>query len=546
MGVVYKARQFSPNRLVAIKMIRGGRKPNDVELARFRREADTVAGLHHPNLVAVYEVGSSTGGPFCSMEYVEGGNLPAWTRGNPLPPRRAAELVRTLGEAIHAVHLQGVVHRDLKPSNILLDFRESPEAVCGEGKSGKGIWPRNAIPKITDFGLAHRLDDTEGLTVSGEILGSPSYMAPEQARGDIRQLGPATDVYGLGAILYELLTGRPPFQTDTPWNTMRLVTTEEPAAPSEIVPHLPRDLQTICLKCLEKDPLRRYVSASALAEDLRRFLENEPITAHREGWIGRGVKWIRRHPAASSILAILLLSLSLLAAGSMLHVARIDRASARCKLARKRAGCVSCSCMWRRPRACSMTVIGFALPWMVEALRLDAGHLQAEQSHRVRIASTLRQCPKLARLWFHDGPVIAAKFSADGRRIATASTDGKAKIWDCISPDAAPISLVHAKALNDVSFSPDGARIVTACADGNARVWSLATSQTIGRPLQHRNSVKTAVFSPDGAFVLTASDDDTARVWNAVTGELTCAVSTPRRRASSDLQQHRAFRSHVW
>jgi serine/threonine-protein kinase len=284
MGVVYRARQVRLDRPVALKMVLAGGHAGAAELARFRTEAESVARLQHPNIVQIHEVGESGGLPFFSLEYCGGGSLDRQLNGTPWPARKAAELVETLARAVHAAHRAGVVHRDLKPANVLLT--------------------RDGQPKITDFGLAKRLDVEKGQTQSGSILGTPSYMAPEQAGGKTREIGPAADVYALGAILYELLTGRPPFRAETPLDTVLQVVSEEPAPPRRLNAKVPRDLETICLKCLHKEPGKRYATAEALAEDLRRFQADEPILARPVGASERAAKWVKRRPALAALLAV--------------------------------------------------------------------------------------------------------------------------------------------------------------------------------------------------------------------------------------------------
>src|SRR5271167_3122175 len=281
MGVVYRAWHLRLNRAVALKMLLAGPCARPEELERFLRESQAVARLGHPNIVQVYDMGDVEGRPYFTMELVEGGNLADQIRGVPQPAHQAAACVATLAEAIHAAHQSSIVHRDLKPANILLTH--------------------DGTPKVTDFGLARRLEGDEGLTLSGVPVGTPSYMAPEQARGNRQAIGPATDVYALGAILYELLTGRPPFRAESATATLHQVVTDEPVPPARLNPRVPRDLQTICLKCLQKEPPRRYATAADLAADLGRFLRHEPIRARPVGFAGKLARWARRHPGPAAL-----------------------------------------------------------------------------------------------------------------------------------------------------------------------------------------------------------------------------------------------------
>jgi serine/threonine-protein kinase len=267
MGLVYKAWHQRLNRAVALKMLLAGPYARAEDLERFLREAEAVAGLRHPNMVQVHDVGDVDGQPYFTMELVEGGSLAQKIAGAPQPARQAAALVATSAAAIHVAHQSGIIHRDLKPGNILL---------TGDG-----------TPKVTDFGLAKRLEDGQGLPLSGAPLGTPSYMAPEQARGQKDAIGPAADVYSLGAILYELLTGRPPFRAETAAETQQQVIHQEPAPPSRLNGRVSRDLETICLKCLHKAPERRYATPAALAEDLKRFQRGESIAARPPGFTER-------------------------------------------------------------------------------------------------------------------------------------------------------------------------------------------------------------------------------------------------------------------
>lgn len=290
VGVVYRACHLRLQRPVALKMLLAGVHCRSTERERFEREAAAVASLGHPNIVPIYDVGDADGQPFYTMELVEGGSLAQKIHGVPQPARFAVELMVPLAEAVHAAHQRGIVHRDLKPGNILLSA--------------------DGTPKIVDFGLARRLDGSAEHSLSGAVVGTPSYMAPEQVRGDIQAIGPATDIYALGAILYELLTGRPPFRAETATATLKQVVSDDPVPPTRLNPKAPRDLETICLHCLRKEPPERYASAQTLAEDLRRFERGEPIKARPVGPMERALRWTRRRPA----LAFGFVSLGLLAA----------------------------------------------------------------------------------------------------------------------------------------------------------------------------------------------------------------------------------------
>ncbi len=278
MGIVYQATQVRLGRVVALKMIlAAGATPRD--LARFQEEARAVAALQHPNIVQVFETGEAGGRPYLALEFVRGGSLAQHLKGQPAAPRRAAELAVVLARAVQHAHENGIVHRDLKPANILLD--------------------PDGTPKVADFGLAKRLNDDSGFTQTGTVVGSPSYMPPEQAVGDVKAVGPHSDIYSLGAILYELLTGRPPFRGETILQTIQQVSEHPPVPPAALQPGVPRDLEVICLKCLEKLPGERYRTAAALADDLGRFLAGEPIHAKPPSVFGAMARNIRRgnfHP----------------------------------------------------------------------------------------------------------------------------------------------------------------------------------------------------------------------------------------------------------
>jgi serine/threonine protein kinase/WD40 repeat protein len=293
MSVVYRARQTHPRRIVAVKMILAAAHSTMSRKARFLAEADAIARLRHPNIVGVYEVGEFGGLPYLSLEYVPGGTLADKLVGAPLLPSAAAALVETLARAVQYAHEQGVVHRDLKPSNVLMQLTD--------GSSPTGSGGAALTPKVADFGLAKQTDVT--LTATGDILGTPQYMAPEQADGR-QPAGPPADIYALGAILYECLTGRPPFRGASTLDTLAMIRDRDPVAPRVLQPGVSRDLETICLKCLEKHPARRYLTAGDLADDLRRLRAGEPIRARRSSAWERGLKWVRRRPAMAAGIAL--------------------------------------------------------------------------------------------------------------------------------------------------------------------------------------------------------------------------------------------------
>ena len=304
VGVVYRAFHQRLQRPVALKMLLAGAHAQLAERERFQREAEAVAALRHPNIVQIYDVDEVDGRPYLTMELVDGGSLAEAIQGVPKPAHEAAALMARLADAIHAAHQNGIVHRDLKPGNILL--------------------ATDGTPKVTDFGLARRLDSSEGLTLSGALVGTPSYMAPEQARGDKSAIGPSTDIYALGSILYELLTGRPPFRSDNASATLYQIANEEPVPPRRLNPQVPRDLQTICLKCLQGEPHKRYSSAQELADDLRRFERGEPSRARPVGPLERAVRWARRRPGLAGALAAgALLALALVITGVWWHGQRV-------------------------------------------------------------------------------------------------------------------------------------------------------------------------------------------------------------------------------
>jgi serine/threonine protein kinase/Flp pilus assembly protein TadD len=327
MGVVYKARHLGLKRLVALKMILSAEHAGADELARFRAEAEAIARLQHPNIVQVYDIGEHNGKPYFALEFVSCGSLAACLHGEPQPPREAAHLLETLARAIDVAHQQGIVHRDLKPANVLLQRKSETRNPKSDTKrdgtdSDFEFRISDFEPKVSDFGLAKQLDDDTGRTRTGAIMGTPSYMAPEQAAGEVHAIGPATDTYALGAILYELLTGRPPFRGACVLDTLEQVRTQDAVPPSRLIARLPRDLETIGLKCLDKDPARRYSSAAALADDLRRYLDDRPILARPAGRWEQLRKFTRRKKLLVASVTAVILALVLGIIGTSLGMAR--------------------------------------------------------------------------------------------------------------------------------------------------------------------------------------------------------------------------------
>jgi WD40 repeat protein/serine/threonine protein kinase len=586
MGVVYKARQLRLNRIVALKMILAGAHAAASEVARFRTEAEAVAQVQHPNIVQIYEVGEHEGRPYFSLEFVEGGSLEQKTAGAPQPPRQAAELLDTIARAMHVAHQCGIIHRDLKPANILLQGKTTTDATDQTDK--KKSKPSSSVlsvpsvvelvPKISDFGLAKRLDVESGQTASGSVLGTPSYMAPEQALGKIRELGPATDIYALGAILYELLTGRPPFRAESAWDTLAQVINEEPIPPTRLCARVPRDLQTIALKCLQKDPVKRYPSALALADDLRCFLDGKPITTRPVSLVERGWRWCRRNPAVAALLALIALflvggsvaawSLAIYAAGkatwALTEKQRADEAAQRAddkaKEAEKSAKLASDKELEARNSATLaerqkqrvrrhlyVAQVNLAQAALNEArvgeLRrlLTAGEQEFGdlRSFEWYYLHHLSADPQLA-LKGHTHGVTNVAFSADGDFLATAGEDGTVKVWQ-LSVDRdgrkfwdparnpEPLTLQgHSDAVRLVVFSRDGKRLASASEDHTVKVWDLpppAERSGLTKPLEavatlsgHTAAVRSVAFRPDGKVVVSGSADRTVRVWDVAGG----------------------------
>jgi tRNA A-37 threonylcarbamoyl transferase component Bud32 len=505
MGVVYKARHTRLNRLVALKMILSGSHAGEEELTRFRAEAEALARLRHPHIVQIFDVGEHDGRPYFSLEYVEGGSLGKRLGGTPLPPRQAAALAETLARAVEAAHRCGIIHRDLKPANVLLTA--------------------DGTPKITDFGLAKRLDAGAGQTSTGKVLGTPSYMAPEQAAGKGQEIGPATDVYALGTVLYEMLTGRPPFRAATSFETVHQVLSEEPIAPRSLQRRLAPDLETICLKCLQKETRRRYGSAAELADDLRRFLNDEPIRAKPTGRLRRVVKWVRRRPVWAGLIAVSCvgaLGLAVLSAGlwrtlhdreAALTLANDATSQARASEAQTR----------QHLYAADLRVAGQL--WKGGDLDALRGRLNRHRGVDV-CGFEWNYYSRLVRgtergVFPHAREVLHVAVAADGRTAVTSGSEGPAILWEVANCQPLRTFAAALDPGDALRFLPDGKTLAFTEKGGRVRLVDPATGKDLEKPFPVPGQPERAALSPDGRLVAVAQRSPAGlQVWDRSAGRL--------------------------
>jgi hypothetical protein len=477
MGVVFRARQVSLNRIVALKMILAGQLASEADVQRFKTEAEAAANLDHPNIVPIYEVGEHAGMHYFSMKFIDGGRLAAGRGLTPGDLRAGVKLLATVASAVHHAHQRGILHRDLKPANILVD--------------------KHGEPHVTDFGLAKRVSGGGELTQSGAIVGTPSYMAPEQARG-AKALSTHIDVYSLGAILYELLTGRPPFQAASPLDTVLQVLEREPDHPLSVRPLADRDLATICMKCLEKDPARRYGAAALLADDLDHWLSGEPISARAVGPIERGWRWCRRKPALASLAAAVVLAL---VGGAVVSTYFAIEAAARATQAEENARRADDNARRADDNARRADNQAREANRNAQLARDESAKAQAQRLRAERNAYAARA--QLLQATWHEAQAGRGLKLLDEQRPAAGAADLRDFEWRLLArwwhSDLLSVAVgdYSANWLSKVAFSPDN-RLLAAGSGKTVKVFNAftgATKQTIRGPFEEVSGI---AFSPDG------------------------------------------------
>lgn len=519
MGLVYRAEQVPLHRLVAIKMLATVGPPTNEQLARFHAEAAALARLRHPNVVQIYDYGEWNKRPYFVMELVEGLSVAEQAGGAPQLPRYAAHLMMIVARAVQAVHQQGILHRDLKPGNILLQSMsaEDPHKTF-DPLSSVNLGDRVVVPKITDFGVAKDLLDNQKLTMTGTAVGTPQYMAPEQAESEWQAIGPATDVYGLGASLYELLTGQPPIRGATPLETLAQIAIHEPAPPSRLQPGVPRDLDVICGKCLEKLPTRRYPTAQALADDLQRFLDQIPIKARPTGPFRRIARWCRRRPLVagfaglSALLAAALIA-SMIAYDSWLATALGNAKESAAESQLRLVKLFTVSGMADVDEGLAIN----GLLWFAEGLRHDQGHGDAERRHRVRIATTSRRTPQLLHVWGGAGPIMAVAASSEAHRVAIAEKGGSIKIWDLATGKPLGEPLPSSATISSLALSKDGEWVSALDDKGAVRIWQIGLTKSDALVVPGEKRFDFVAFHPQEKLLIIREAGGYLRLWDPST-----------------------------
>ena len=508
-GVVYKARDPRLARIVALKMVLAGFHAGTEELVRFRLEAEVVARLNHPNIVQIHEVGEADGCPFLALEYLPGGSLAERVR-QPLPAAEAAVLVRTLAVAMHHAHQRGIVHRDLKPVNVL--FTE------------------DGTVKITDFGLAKHLGERTARTKTGSVLGTPGYMAPEQAAGQVDRVGTPSDVYSLGAILYHLLTARAPFGDESSVDTLLRVVHEEPVTPHRLRPQLPRDLETVCLKAMAKEAARRYASAQELADDLGRFVAGEPVLARRSGVLEQFGKWARRRPALAGLIVVSALASVALLAGSLWHNWRLQAAIERIELLQ--AGTE------KQNEQLQHQVDGLQRSGYAALLTQVQSLAEREPTNGLQLLQDANRCPPhlrdftwrywrdncdwtIAQLKGHQGIVQSVAYSPDGKLLASGSADRTVKLWSLPAGTEQATLSGHEGAVCAAAFIPGESctQLASASEDGTIRIWDLPSGKTTRHLRGHAGAVRCMAVSADGKWLASGGSDGAVKSWDVGSGK---------------------------